>query len=129
MIGNTFFKKYKKDLLLIAILFMIAIISILCLSFLPHSGKYAEVLVGSNPVYITPLSSNQTYTIDGVTGHNYLVIENNEAYLSDATCPDKLCVNMGKISKAGQSIICLPNEVVIRIVDDVNASEIDTIAY
>ena len=121
--------KYKKDILLIAVLILLGSLGLLYAFVFIQSGKNVEVLVAGNTVYITPLSLDQKYTINGTAGKNYLVIENNEAYLSDATCPDKLCVGMGKISKKGQSIICLPNEVVIRIVDDVNASEIDTIAY
>jgi hypothetical protein len=36
----------------------------------------------------------------------------------DADCPDKLCEKQGKISKNGQSIICLPNKIVIKINSD-----------
>ena len=51
-------------------------------------------------------------------GTNELVIEDGEARLTEADCPDSLCVNMGRISRSGQSIICLPHQVVVRIVDD-----------
>ncbi len=48
-------------------------------------------------------------------GTNILVIECGEAYLKDATCPDRICVNRGKISHVGESIICLPNKVVVTV--------------
>ena len=120
--------KYKKDFIIMAIILALSAIIGICIFLLPQSGKYAEVLVDGNSVYITPLTSNQTYTIEGISGQNYLVIENGEAFLSDATCPDKLCVNMGKISKSGQSIICLPNKVIVRIIDKAEDA-VDSVAY
>lgn len=42
-------------------------------------------------------------------GHHALVrIENGEVSFACSDCPDKLCVEQGKISRAGQSIVCLP---------------------
>ena len=38
--------------------------------------------------------------------------------MSEADCPDKLCKNMGTIDKKGESIICLPHQVVVEITDD-----------
>lgn len=32
-----------------------------------------------------------------------------------SNCPDKICVNTGKVSIMGQSIACLPNHVIIKI--------------
>ena len=36
-------------------------------------------------------------------------------FLKDTSCPDHLCEKMGRISSSGQSIICLPNRVVVEI--------------
>jgi hypothetical protein len=46
---------------------------------------------------------------------NTLVIEGGRARIEAADCPDKLCVKQRAISKAGESIICLPHKLVIRI--------------
>lgn len=48
-------------------------------------------------------------------GTNRLIIEKGKARIGEASCPDKLCVHQHEISKAGESIICLPNEVVLEI--------------
>jgi len=49
------------------------------------------------------------------SGKNVLVIENGEASIKSATCPDKICVSHRKISKSGETIVCLPNKVVVEI--------------
>ena len=35
--------------------------------------------------------------------------------MEEADCPDLLCVHQKAISKEGESIICLPNKVVVTI--------------
>ena len=65
-----------------------------------------------------PLNKDGTYLIYGShLGTNKLVIKDGEAYIEEASCPDKQCMKQGKISKAGEMLVCLPNRVVIKIVD------------
>ncbi len=35
--------------------------------------------------------------------------------VTEANCPDKVCINTGKVYMDGQSIACLPNHVIIKI--------------
>ena len=49
---------------------------------------------------------------------NMIVINHGSVHMKDATCPDKLCIKQGTISKNGEQIICLPNQVVIAIVSN-----------
>lgn len=48
-------------------------------------------------------------------GYNLIEITPNSARILEADCPDKLCVVQGAISKAGQTIVCLPHRLVIHI--------------
>ncbi len=61
------------------------------------------------------LGENRTVRIEGQGGYNLLVIENGEAWLGEADCPNLLCVKTGKIRYAGQSIVCLPHKLAVRI--------------
>ena len=81
---------------------------------------YVAVSVDNIVVSEYPLSVNGEFELNG--GTNVLVIENGKAYLNYATCPDKTCVfgnsvHGNKISIHGESIICIPNHVVVEIVD------------
>lgn len=65
-----------------------------------------------------PLKEDGVYLLEGShLGTNKLVIKDGKAYIEEASCPDKQCVKQGKISKAGEMLVCLPNRVVIKIVD------------
>ena len=61
------------------------------------------------------LSEDRTVRIEGEGGYNLLVIEGGEVYLSEADCPTQLCMKTGKIRYAGQSIVCLPHQLAVRI--------------
>lgn len=55
--------------------------------------------------------------------------EDGTVSMTEADCPDHLCVKQGKIKEFGESIVCLPNKVVLEIVTDKKtAEEIDSIA-
>lgn len=55
-------------------------------------------------------------------GSNVLVIKDGRAYVSEADCPDKLCVKQKSISHTGESIVCLPHKLVITITGGEEAS-------
>ena len=67
------------------------------------------------------LSEDRTVRIEGEGGYNHLVIQGGEAWLSEADCPTQLCVKTGKIRYAGQSIVCLPHRLAVRIVGGASA--------
>ena len=63
-----------------------------------------------------PLSKEQTLSIPyGEDGYNLLFISGGEASISDADCPDGLCVRQRAVDRNGESIICLPHKLVIQI--------------
>ena len=79
-------------------------------------GAQAVVYVSGNRQIAFPLGTDREYTIHGAGGGtNTLVIEGGQAYIREASCPDGICMQMGKIHLSGQSVICLPNQVVVEI--------------
>lgn len=116
-------KKFKADLILICGLIFIGVIIFLVLVVSSDDGNYVQVRVNGKVTSVYPLSQNRTEIIQGISGKNTLVIENREAYISEADCPDGLCKNMGRISKNGQSLICLPNKVVVEVTDNSDADK------
>ena len=67
------------------------------------------------------LSEDRIVRIEGEGGYNLLVIQGGEAWLSEADCPTQLCVKTGKIRYAGQSIVCLPHRLAVRIMGGASA--------
>ena len=67
------------------------------------------------------IHEDRTVRIEGEEGYNLLVIQGGEAWLSEADCPNLLCVKTGKIRYAGQSIVCLPHRLAVRIAGGASA--------
>ena len=111
--------KIRYDIILIIGLLVITMVIAMAVRFTQKTGKTVVVSVDGVEKYTFPLDEDIEFKIEGYEGGtNYLVIKDGEAYLTEASCPDLLCVHMGKISSQGQSIICLPNRVVVEIRDD-----------
>ena len=103
----------KRDIILIASILAIAIALFLVVELTKEEGAGVTVKVDGVKVAEYSLSKNGTYPLNG--GTNILVIENGKAYLTDANCPDKLCVHQGKISRTGETITCLPNKLTVTV--------------
>ena len=62
------------------------------------------------------LSHNITLEIRQDHGaYNIFEIKNGKAKITEASCPDKVCVNHRPVSGQGESLVCLPNRVVVEI--------------
>ncbi len=78
-----------------------------------------EVSVDGVVVEELDLSKDGEFVINGYNrGTNTLVIEGGEAWIKDATCPDKVCIHQGKINRSGEMIVCLPNLMIAKIVGE-----------
>lgn len=58
---------------------------------------------------------------------NVVVIRDGQVDMIEANCPDQICVEHKTISKAKETIICLPNKVVVEIVGGTDGN-LDTIS-
>ena len=101
---------------------IIAIIIIICLAwiFLQNkvtvSGNIAEIRVDNEVVQTLDLSKNTKITVNVKNNITLIVIvDNNSVYVESSECPDKICVNKGRISKEYETIVCLPARTIIEV--------------
>lgn len=107
----------KREILLVSvILFMALLISMVSRSINNGDSSAVIISVDGKTVNTFPLDTDQEYLIRGIgDGTNRLVIKNREAWISEASCPDRICVHQGKISQEGEMIVCLPNRMIAKI--------------
>lgn len=108
-------KKIKNDIILIAAVLLIAAIALVCLFAFRRDGTEVAVYVDKELYGRYPLSVNTTVEIKTERGRNLLVISDGKATVSEASCPDLICVHHRAISGEGEQIVCLPNKVVVSI--------------
>lgn len=67
-------------------------------------------------IFSAPLAVNRTVSLKGPLGPTVLAIEQDQAFIVSSPCPRKLCIRMGKISRAGEILACVPNHLLVRII-------------
>lgn len=98
---------------------IVGLVLLAAVIFLIQSGgeKGTVVLIKRNGELLksASISNDLTYDVDGLIT---VVIENGNVRVERAVCEDKLCEHMGRISKSGESIVCLPNGITVEIVGE-----------
>lgn len=116
----------KKDWILIVVVLLVAGAAYGVHEFSGSNGADTVTVKVDGKVEGTyPLNKDQKIKING--GTNILTIKNGKAKMTDADCPDQLCVHQKAASKNHESIICLPNKVVVEV-DGSEESEFDAVA-
>lgn len=110
------FKVIKKaDIILFIILVSIGFL----LSWLAYSagrtGGEAVVTVDGKVYGVYNLNKNQTITVKQNNNTNKITIKNGQVQMTYSSCKNQVCVKEGAISKTNQSIVCLPNRVMVEI--------------
>ena len=125
MILNKRGNGMKKNDWIIAACILLAAVAILLFQFVRSDSGAGKVSVTVDGEIFGTYSLAEDQTVD-IDGTKRLVIENGTAEMEWADCPDQICVNHRAVSREGESIICLPNQVVISVTDGEEA-ELDGI--
>jgi hypothetical protein len=124
----SFFKTTTTaDRLLMAGLAFCGIVSVAALFLFQRPGKKVEIYIKNVLVYQYDLKKAEVFTIHPGNGAMQIQIKEGKVCVVQSSCPNKLCMKMGKISKTGQAIACVPNGVLIQISSDKDTSWIDAI--
>ena len=109
-------KKLMNDIIFVSVLLlMISVIGIFYF-FFRGEGDTVIVTVDREIYGEYPLESDLVLEIRTEDSLNTLVIRDGKAYMETADCPDGICTAHRPIFRDGESIICLPNKVVITVV-------------
>lgn len=124
-------KKGDKVLLIVLLISVIGIFGYMYLSRLGKDINQAIIEVEGREyqvINLRPNNQKQIIEIRQPNGQlNIVEVEGDEIKMAEANCPDKICLLMGNIRLHGQTVVCLPNKVVIRIKGQ--KDELDGITY
>ncbi len=108
--------KKRNDKIFILSVIILSIFILIWLYISREPGGTVIVYVNGNPYGEYALSVDQTVPVYQEDGrYNILVINEGQADITEASCPDHLCVHQKSIHYTGESIICLPHQVVIEV--------------
>ena len=116
----------KADFLII---FIVLICSVL-IYFSPTKQENYKILIYVNGKLKNEIdyndSLNEKFTVSSEFGKNVVKIDKNGVKVTESTCADGLEIKQGYINKKGQSLICLPNRLVIKLK---SGDEYEAISY
>lgn len=104
-------KPKKGDLIVAGVFLSVALVVTLCLLLAPQ-GHVAVITVDGEEYARLPLDTATEMTVNGT---HRVVVADGAVSVVEAPCADKICVCHEPISRAGETIICLPYRVVITV--------------
>lgn len=110
--GKTRFR----DILLISSLAVAGLVLLLVMRPGSEIGNTAVIQVNGVVIARYPLSEDGIHVLNG--GDNTIEIKDGKIRMLEAHCPNQLCVHQGWISRSFQSIVCLPNKLIVTIEGD-----------
>ena len=118
----------KNDKILIGALLGVTIVLLLVMFFARQNTVNGEavVLIQGTEYGRYPLAEDAVIELPGTLGNNILTIADGEAWMSEAVCPDKVCMDFGHIHYNTEMIICLPGEIVV-LIENGEDSELDAV--
>ena len=105
------------DILLVALVLLIALTAYLVFIFSGDVGQWVVIRSGGEEISRYSINENREFTIgdEDSDGYNTVVIKDGAVLVSEAGCPDKICKEHRPISKSGETIVCLPNKLVVAV--------------
>ena len=101
----------------------------LALWLLPRGGGETVLVYQDGKLLRTlDLRQDTVFTVEGPAGENTVTVTGGEVFVSQADCPDQVCVAHGFLVSGKEPIICLPNRLVIAFTDDTRADGADVVA-
>ena len=106
----------RNDVIFIVALLLVVAVTGACLYFFRGEGDTVTVSVDGKVIATYPLDVDRVEDIrTGTDGLNRLVIRDGKAWVETASCPDGICAAHKPIHREGESIVCLPNRVVVAV--------------
>ncbi|WP_442603347.1 NusG domain II-containing protein [Paenibacillus sp. KN14-4R] len=128
-------KLKRGDMILIAVVLIGALIFMVPRFFagddsgkLQNMNTFAKISVDGKPFKTVELTQEEQFIeVKTDRGYNKLRIHDHGIEMAEADCPDEVCFTFGHITKPGQTIVCLPNRVLVEIIGKTKGDDLDAV--
>lgn len=127
-------KLTKGDKFLIIFIIFLSFLSFAYINRYAFSGQEKYISVQVNGEEIKKIIFDEqlighTIPVETDYGYNLIEIGDKQVRVIEADCPDQIDVKQGYISRIGETIVCLPNKLVIEIKGESGEDDIDIMNY
>lgn len=93
-----------------------------------QTGDKVRISVGGETYGVYDLAQDRTIQVRQNGHTNNIIIEGGHVSMASSDCANQVCVNTGAIYLAGDSIVCLPNRVMVEIFSESKGGGVDVIS-
>ncbi len=111
----------KKKIIIAAVIAVLVLIAAGIYTYIAFFGETeahtAEIKLNGEVIHTIDLRTapDETFTVESENGWNAVCVQDGEIFVTEASCPDKVCVNHGPLHSEYLPIICLPNKLEISL--------------
>ena len=103
-------------LLILGVLLLAGILGMVFVHSHRQTGAAVQVIRNGEVTDTLSLDQNGTYRYESANGgYNLVVIQDGQVSVTEASCPDQICVRHGPTGQTADPIVCLPNKLVVRV--------------
>ncbi len=110
----------RADVILIGGIVLLSLLILMASKFGKPKGSLVEISVRGKVYMKQSLNQDAIVDVPGLLGNTVVKISNQRVSILSSPCRDKICVHMGTIDAHGGVLVCVPNEVSVRVVSDTN---------
>lgn len=111
-------KSTKFWIIMIAVLLLVsAVASVFIFRYQINGGVVAVYHHGEQikRIHLDTVTTPYNFMVGDDEHYNVISVERGRICVSEASCPDHICMETGWISDGAIPIVCLPNELVIKV--------------
>lgn len=105
----------KGDVLLLLLFVCAGAALFLLVHVTSSAGAYVYIYEDGEVIEMLSLSEDGEFPIHTAAGNNTVTIKDGTVSVTEADCPDKICVKQGTIQNDKETIICLPHKLVVEV--------------
>ena len=109
------------------ILAALAFLATMLLTFHSRGGEELIYITTQDQQYIYNTTDSVMLTLNGPVGETDILIQDGTVRVVRSPGKEQLCVNKGTISRSGEWLICLPNQIFVLISTDTDT--VDSYSY
>lgn len=107
------------DVIVIAAVCLAALLVALFPVFARSHASYVKITVGlDDDSILLPLDEDVSRIVEAGEYTLTVNVKDGKVSVLDASCPDRVCVNSGSISRSGEVIVCAPAMVTVEILSE-----------
>ena len=104
-------------LIIIGVIVAVSLAGLFFVRSQQETGAHVEIYQDGTLLDTFSLEEDRTVTYESPNGGtNTIVIEDGKVRMSEASCPDQVCVRHGPTDQTADPIVCLPNQLVVEVV-------------